>query len=247
MVERQTENLKVESSILFVDTIPINYYLLLYLINKDFLNKSNILVNNLQKKKKINYLQNIYLIRLGNIHTYQEFLNYQYYNLHYLQNIYKIKLKEKNINSLYSLPKKLIKYILFKTEYKNFKQFGIKYFNEIVYMFLVNIWLKNSKNICLYIKRKLDSVHFKKHRVYFLFFCKILSNYVLPNFQILQIKGITLKFKGKLGRGGTARKKTIFYHKGQYSLSNKFLSLNRNKWDVWTKTGTVGCTFQIFY
>lgn len=139
MVERQTENLKVESSILFVDTIPINYYLLLYLINKDFLNKSNILVNNLQKKKKINYLQNIYLIRLGNIHTYQEFLNYQYYNLHYLQNIYKIKLKEKNINSLYSLPKKLIKYILFKTEYKNFKQFGIKYFNEIVYMFLVNI------------------------------------------------------------------------------------------------------------
>ena len=247
MVERQTENLKVESSILFVDIILINSYLLIYLKNRNFLNKSNMLANSLKKKKNFNYLQHIYLVRLGNVCAYQEFLNYQYYNLHYLQNIYKIKLKEKNINSLYSLPKKLTKYILFKTKSTHLNQFGIKYFNEIIYMFLVNIWLKNSKNICLYIKRKLDSIHFKQHRVYFLFFCKVLNKYVLPNFRILQIKGITLKFKGKLGRGGTARKKTIFYHKGQYSLSNKFLSLNRNKWDVWTKTGTVGCTFQIFY
>lgn len=81
----------------------------------------------------------------------------------------------------------------------------------------------------MYIKKKLDSVHFKKHRMYFLFFFRILNRYILPNFQILQIKGITLKFKGKLGRGGNARKKTMFYHKGYYSLSNKFLSLNRNK------------------
>jgi hypothetical protein len=39
----------------------------------------------------------------------------------------------------------------------------------------------------------------------------------------------------------------MFYRRGLYSLSNKSLSLNRNKWDVWTKTGTFGCTFQIFY
>ena len=101
--------------------------------------------------------------------------------------------------------------------------------------------------MCKFIKSKLDSVHFKKHRAYFLFFFKILNIYIIPNFKILKIKGITLKFKGKLARGGNSRKKTIFYHRGYYSLSNKCLSLNRHKWNVWTKTGAVGCTFQIFY
>lgn len=50
----------------------------------------------------------------------------------------------------------------------------------------------------------------------------------MPNFRILKLKGITLKFKGKLGRGGNARKKTIFYHKGYYSSTNKMLALNKN-------------------
>jgi hypothetical protein len=114
-------------------------------------------------------------------------------------------------------------------------------------MFLVCVWLKNSKLLCKFIKRKLDSVHFKKHRSYFLFFFKILNLYVIPNLTLLKVKGITLKFKGKLGRGGNSRKKTTFYHKKYYSLSNKCLSLNQHKWNVWTQTGAVGCVFQIFY
>ncbi len=114
-------------------------------------------------------------------------------------------------------------------------------------MFLINIWLKNTKNICLYIKRKLDNIHFKRHKRYFLFFFRVINRYIIPNMYLLQIKGITLRFNGKLGRGGNARKKVIFYRKGQYSLSNKNLSLNQNKWDIWTKTGSVGCSLQLFY
>jgi hypothetical protein len=82
------------------------------------------------------------------------------------------------------------------------------------------------------IKKKLDNVHFKKHRLYFLFFFKILNKYIKPNFKQLQIKGITLTFKGKLAKGGNARKRTLFYKKGLYSLSNKQLGMNSNKWDV---------------
>ena len=191
----------------------------------------------------------MYLIYANSHKTlkYLNFINYQYFNIHYLRNVFNINLKEKSINAKTILPKRLSKRILFKTRFKHFKKFNIKYFNEVIYKFLINVWLKNSKNICLYIKRKLDSTHFKRHRAVFLFFYKIINKYIVPNFRVLQIKGITLKFKGKLGRGGTARKKTMFFHKGCYSLSNKFLSLNKNTWDVWTKTGTVGCTFQIFY
>ncbi len=78
-------------------------------------------------------------------------------------------------------------------------------------------------------KKKLDTVHFKKHRFYFLFFFKILNKYIKPNFQSLQIKGIYLVFRGKLGKGGNSRKKVMFYKSGYYSLSNKLLCLNTQK------------------
>jgi hypothetical protein len=39
----------------------------------------------------------------------------------------------------------------------------------------------------------------------------------------------------------------MFYKKGEYSLSNKLLAMNSYKWDIWTKTGTVGCTMRIFF
>lgn len=174
-------------------------------------------------------------------------LYYQFFNTYYLKCIYNINLKEKNINTINIIPKKIISQILFKIRNVNYKQFGVKYLNEVVHLFLLNMWLKNSKNICKFIKKKLDNVHFKKHRGYFLFFFKILNKYIVPNFKLLQLKGVVLTFKGKLAKGGNARKKTLSYKNGYYSLSNKMLSLNTNKWDVWTKTGTVGCTIRIFY
>jgi hypothetical protein len=118
---------------------------------------------------------------------------------------------------------------LYKVRNINFKQFNIKYFNEVSHLFLVNFWLKNLKNICRYIKKKLNSVHFKKHRLYFLFFFKIINKYIKPNFKELQLKGVYLVFKGKLGKGGNSRKKTMFYKTGYYSLSNKMLCLNTYK------------------
>jgi ribosomal protein S3 len=109
------------------------------------------------------------------------------------------------------------------------------------------MWLKSSKNICKYIKKKLDNVHFKKHRRYFLFFFKILNKFIKPIFKHLNIKGIKLTFRGKLGKGGNSRKRVMSYKAGEFSLSNKMLCINSNKWDVWTKTGTVGCSMHIFY
>lgn len=208
------------------------------IINKEFKNK-----NKLTIKKQLN----IFLVSNANSNLLYSFTNYQYFNSAYLQNIFKLNLREKYLNSLNIIPKKTTKYILFKAKFKNFKRFGIKYFNEVLYMLIINFWLKNSKNIALFIKRKLDNVHFKRHRAYFLFFFRLIRRYIVPNFNLFKLKGVTLKFKGKLARGGNSRKKTMFFWKGYYSLSNKHLRLNRNKWDVWTKTGTVGCTLQIFF
>lgn len=65
--------------------------------------------------------------------------------------------------------------------------------------------------------------------MYFLFFFRILNTYITPNFQRLQIKGIYLVFRGKLGQGGNSRKRVLFYQRGHYSLGNKLLALNTQK------------------
>ena len=99
--------------------------------------KTSILLNDVIKTPTKLYKNLLYLNTLTKVTYYSEFINYQYFNLYYLNNIYKINLKEKNINSIHILPKKIIKYILYKTRYKHYKRFDIKYFNEVIYMFLV--------------------------------------------------------------------------------------------------------------
>lgn len=208
MVERQTENLKVKSSILFTD-IVINHTLLIANIkNKKCIKNINYI--NIKKTTKINkfFLYNLHSKKKT---LYYSFLNFQQFNSIYLYHIFRLNFQEKYVNSLRIIPKKVTKYILFKTRFKSFKFFGIKYFNEILYMLIINFLLKNSKNIAIFIKNKLDTTHFKKHRAYFLFFFRLLRRYIAPNFSILHVKGVSLKFKGKLGRGGNSRKKTLFF------------------------------------
>ncbi len=189
----------------------------------------------------------IFFIDDSKLYKFGTYRFYQMFNAHYLKSIYNVSLCEKNINVLKTLPKKLVKIFSYKVQNISYKQFSIKYFNEVAYLFLISSWVKNVKPICKYIKKRLDNTHFKKHRSYFLFFFRILNKYIKPNFEQLKIKGLYLVFRGKLGRGGNSRKKVMFYKKGEYSLSNKLLAMNSYKWDIWTKTGTVGCTMRIFF
>lgn len=237
--------------------ISVNKYLFFYYLNCHIkLNQKKIvnseIIVNIKKKEKfhnidLNIIDTLFFIEKSNKNKLRAYKLYQFFNINYLKNIYDINLKEKNINSLYTLPNNLIKLIIFDLKNIHFKKFNIKYFNEIACLFLINLWLKNIKNIAKYIKKQLDNVHFKKHRSYFLFFFKILTKYAKPNFKYLQLKGLVLEFRGKLGKGGNSRKKVMSYKYGQYSLSNKMLAINSYKWDIWTKTGSVGCYMKIFY
>lgn len=252
VVERQTENLKVRSSILFVSIMfdKPNKYLILPIIadlsinphsETYYLNKVNVIrANDFD-------IYRIFFVDTSNSYKFGTYRFYQMFNAIYLQSVYNVAVCEKNVNVLKTIPKKLVKIFSYKVQNISFKQFSIKYFNEVAYLFLISSWSKNLKPICKYIKKRLDNTHFKKHRSYFLFFFRILNKYIKPNFEQLKIKGLYLVFRGKLGRGGNSRKKVMFYKKGEYSLSNKLLAMNSHKWDIWTKTGSVGCTMRIFY
>jgi hypothetical protein len=196
-----------------------------------FFNKNNNLVycnvNNIVKIKKDIF----FLLFVENSNKKRRLFSelYKLYSAQYLQNIYNVRITEKNINAISILPKRMTKFILYKTRNKSYKGFKIKYFNEVIYLFLVNIFLKNSKNICKFIKKKLEKVHFKEHRRYFLFFFKIINEYIKSNFKLLKIDGLLMKFKGKLGRGGNSRTKTMFFRLGKTSQGDKDLALNTNK------------------
>ena len=185
------------------------------------------LTSTLKKRNKDSYYYLLYLNDDKKKKMFREL--FQLYNLQYLQSFYNISLREKNINAISVLPKEVTNYILYKTINQSFKPFKIKYFNEVLCLFLVNIFLKNSKNICKFIKKKLEIVHFKEHRKYLLFFIKILKKYVKNNFTILKVSGVVLKFKGKLGQGGNSRTKTMHFKAGRTSQGDRGLCLNNNK------------------
>jgi len=192
-----------------------NNYLLIYL----YLSTNNKLYYFNNKNLQNNFKNNIALLHY-NLYSEKKILSkeiYHFFNTKYLQYIYNINIKEKNINAIKLLPKSINKFILYKTRNMSFKSFKIKYFNEVIYLFLINIFLKNSKNICKFIKKKLENVHFKEHRRYFLFFFRILNEYIRDNFKLLKINGLIMKFKGKLGRGGNSRTKTMRFKLGKTS------------------------------
>jgi len=228
---------------------PNKYLLLPIIVDLDLsINNQHYLTKKLKLIEKENLeLYKLFFIDTSKLYKFGSYRFYQMFNAFYLKSIYKVSLSEKNINVLKTLPKKLVKVFSYKVQNISYKQFSIKYFNEVAYLFLISAWTKNLKPICKYIKKRLDNTHFKKHRSYFLFFFRILNKYIKPNFEQLKIKGLYLVFRGKLGRGGNSRKKVMFYKKGEYSLSNKLLAMNSHKWDIWTKTGTVGCTMRIFF
>jgi hypothetical protein len=211
----------------------INIIIILLIITKKkqkYINYYNNSKNNDFKFTKIKkaYIKYFFLDD-KNINKFTLRNNLNFFNNKYLEKIYNIKIKEKNINCLHLLPIKIKNNLLLETQSISFKQFGVKYFNEVAFLFVVNIFVKSTKNICIFIKKSLDNVHFKKHRLYFFFFFNILITYIEPFFKELKVKGITLIFKGKLAKGGNSRKQTLFYKKGLYSLSNKNLKLEKNK------------------
>lgn len=57
----------------------------------------------------------------------------------YLSNLYNIKLSEKSFNIINLLPKKITNDILFLSRKTSYKRFQIKYFNEILVLFISNI------------------------------------------------------------------------------------------------------------
>lgn len=107
-----------------------------------------------------------------------------------------------------------------------------------------------SKNIRVFVKwfsRFIESMHFKRHRRYFNLIGLFLQNIWKLGNERLLLKGFFLFFKGKLGRGGSVRKKVMYFRAGQHSFSTLSLRYNYRRFIIRTQSGVVGGQFALFF
>lgn len=121
---------------------PINQHIISYIVvqqNNVLSNKTNSYSNIINSTKKTKVYFDIFFLGFKTQHKILLYQSYQFFNVHYLRNIFKIKLQQKNVNALKACPEDLTKKILYSVDGVSQKNFGIKYFNEIAHLFLVNI------------------------------------------------------------------------------------------------------------
>jgi hypothetical protein len=113
------------------------------------------------------------------------------------------------------------------------------HFTATIYSALI---LKDSKALTTFIRNLLRDVHFKEHPFYFTFVGYLIRSVIQPQLHHFACLGVSVVFRGKLGIGGNARKRTIKYQTGMVSSSSKYVKLTRSQDVVRTKTGIVGFT-----
>jgi hypothetical protein len=119
----------------------INPYLTLFLGLNSLTTKTTVTKYSQNFCLNLNSLPNysVFFVEQNNKNKFSNFKIFQLFTASYLKHIYNISIVEKNINAIKVLPNKLSKNFLYKVRNINFKQFNIKYFNEVGYLFLINI------------------------------------------------------------------------------------------------------------
>ena len=121
---------------------------------------------------------------------------------------------------------------------------SIKSFMSFIFSFLMSkdiILFKNFMKYCL------ENIHFKKHKR-FLYNFKVILNFIFNvYFSELNILGLYLKIKGKIGVGGNLKKRKYFYKYGSFSFTKKNQKLNYFKDCIRTYSGVLGLEIYISY
>lgn len=106
---------------------------------------------------------------------------------------------------------------------------------------LFNLFVfKNGQGLLIFLKKMFRDIHYSKHNSYYTHVGFLLKNVIAPQLNLFDCQGVRIVFRGKLGVGGNARKRSLKYSTGMYSFSTKFIKINRNYDVIRTKTGVVG-------
>lgn len=182
------------------------------------------------------YQNNLYFIRFFIFKYLNTFLNNKNLFLSLQKN--NIKIIEKS--SLYKL-------LINKTRRLGFLKeisFKIKSFINLVLICLYNkdiILLKNT------IKGILEKLHFKKHKKFLYNLKVLLKSIAYIFFYKFKCLGLYIKIKGKIGVGGSSKKKIFTFKLGSFSFTKKSQKLIYTKDSIRTYSGVLGFESYLTY
>ena len=93
---------------------------------------------------------------------------------------------------------------------------------EILEIIIITLQKQDLQIILLYIKKKLEQTHFKRHKkILSIFFDVLRKNKVI--FDLTNTKGFSFDIRGKVGVSGNAKKRHIFFAIGKISTTSQNL------------------------
>jgi hypothetical protein len=97
------------------------------------------------------------------------------------------------------------------------------------------------------LKKKFESLFYKKHKRLLYLIKLFFNNYVLIYLPTFKCLGFYFKLRGKIGVGGNSKKKAYLIKIGNNSLTTKKLKVNFKGGNIRTLVGTLGFTLMLFF
>jgi hypothetical protein len=112
---------------------------------------------------------------------------------------------------------------------------------ELLEIFLLLCIKFDLQILLLYIKKKIESSHFKKHKkILSIIFDIIKKNKII--LVLTEVKGFSFDIRGKVGVAGNAKKRHVYFALGKISTTSQNLKSQWQQISVWTQTGQMGIT-----
>lgn len=122
--------------------------------------------------------------------------------------------------------------------------FFLDEFLDLFYMFFK---IKDSTILIDYLQRILESLSIWDHKKFFIFIFNVFKEHFYPLFKKLNVIGLKLIIKGKVGVTGNSRKRSVKLLLGETSISPYFNSINFSNKFLNTNTGVLGLQIWLIY
>lgn len=129
-------------------------------------------------------------------------------------------------------------------KFKNLKNFKIIDFIEIVWY---SIMIRDLSLMSVWISKYMESLNFKGHRRFLVFFQNFFKKYGFLFIDVLKIEGFYFDIRGKVGVTGNSKKRHTTFKVGSLKRSSKNFRIDFNQNLVRTPSGVMGLTYILSY
>lgn len=140
-----------------------------------------------------------------------------------------------------------LKYITRRLQTYAYQFSTIFFLSEFIEIVFLGLKQKNLTVILSYIQKILNKLIIWDHKRFFVFLYELFREHFFYFFDSLNIKGMRIILKGKIGVGGNSRKRKMYLKLGSVTKIQPFRSVQTMNALLSTTTGALGLTVNIYY